>query len=404
MEQPLTLRELLKLCTVRLLVKGQSMGTGFFVASGGVMLTCAHVVQVALEKNLPVEVYTWDGQSLGQTTVNKENYLLETILVKDAITDPNLKNLYPDLALLQVAQKDHPCVYLDTKVNPSDHLYSFGYIEAYAGGDGAEFTYEDESWIDSQRPLLKFREGQALPGLSGGPLLNLNTGCVCGIVQKTRTSDIGGRAVPTSTIFQKFPMLKDLQKQFHQQDTRWVEMLTVQQRKALDLTIASLVSDPAQSIEVFYSYANTGKDEAMLEELLKHFSTLRRQGYITDWYSGKVVAGEKPLEAVMRHLNSASIILLLVSPDYVSADDIANIQVKRAMERRSAKDPMQQATVVPILLRNIDNWEGEPFGVLQAIPRNGKPISKWPDHDEAFAEVAREIRRVVTDLRNALKK
>jgi Trypsin-like peptidase domain/TIR domain len=396
MEQPL--RELVKLCTVRLLVKGRSQGTGFFVAPGFV-LTCAHVVRIAQEKNLPIEIYSWDGQSLGQVYVIKEKYFLEAIPVKDAITDPKLANLYPDLALLQVTEMDHPFVYLDSRVSYNDALFSYGYTEVYPSGDGAEFVYEDESWIDSQRPLLKFREGQALSGLSGGPLLNLHTGSVCGVVQKTRTGNIGGRAIPTKIVFQHFPELQTMQKQFHQQDTRWVEKLTAQQKQALGLVSSS--SNLPQKIEVFYSFADTPKDKKMLEELLKHLSTLRRQGYITDWYPGKVSPGEKPSEEVMNHLESARIILLLISPDYVSSDELAGIHVRRAMERHSAKEPDQKATVIPILLRSIDNWKEEPFGDLLAIPRNGKPISKWTDSDEAFAEVAKEIRRVVSNVRNA---
>lgn len=397
MEQPL--RELAKLCTVRLLVKGRSQGTGFFVAPGQ-LLTCAHVVQIAQEKNLPVEVYSWDNQSLGQVYVNKEKYFLEAIPVKDAITDPKLANLYPDLALLEVTQQNHPFVYLDSRVSYNDALFSYGYTETYPSGDGAEFTYEDESWIDSQRPLLKFREGQALPGLSGGPLLNLNTGSVCGVVQKTRTSNIGGRAIPTKIVFMHFPELQTMQKQFHQQDKRWIEKLTSQQKQLLGLISFSSTPANTQSIEVFYSYADTSRDKMMLEELLKHLSTLRRQGYITDWYAGKVSPGEKPSEEVINHLDSARIILLLISPDYVSSDELAGIHVRRAMERHIAKEPDQKATVIPILLRSIDNWKAEPFGDLLAIPRNGKPINKWSDTDEAFAEVAKEIRRVVSNLRS----
>src|SRR5258706_15600768 len=107
MGQTLQLRELLKLCTVRLLVIGWSQGTGFFVAPG-LILTCAHVVQSAKKNNLPVKVFTWDSQSLGHGTIEK--YANEELPVKDAITDAHLTNLYPDLALLRVEQNDQPCV------------------------------------------------------------------------------------------------------------------------------------------------------------------------------------------------------------------------------------------------------------------------------------------------------
>jgi hypothetical protein len=77
-----SLREQLKRCTVRLLVPGKSLGTGFFVAPG-LILTCAHVVQTAQENNSSIEVYTWDGQSLGLGSIDK--YIMEKIPIKDTL-------------------------------------------------------------------------------------------------------------------------------------------------------------------------------------------------------------------------------------------------------------------------------------------------------------------------------
>ena len=53
--------------------------------------------------------------------------------------------------------------------------------------------------------------------------------------------------------------------------------------------------------------------------------------------------------------------------------------------------------VIPINLRNIDNWSEMPFGNLLAIPRNNKPFIEWSNRDAAFAEIAREIRGVVEE-------
>src|SRR5205823_2232299 len=133
-------------------------------------------------------------QMLGQTFVDPEKYFLEEIPLEATGADSERIHKYPDLALLSTKRQDLPCVYLNDTVGSQERLFSYGYIQDYAGGEEAEFTYEGESWIDSKRRLLKFREGQVTYGLSGGPLLNLRTGGVCGIVQKTRSSksDMGG--------------------------------------------------------------------------------------------------------------------------------------------------------------------------------------------------------------------
>lgn len=301
-------------------------------------------------------------------------YVLEKISIMDTLPGQKFQYLYPDLALLHVTLTNHLCVYLDIQASSGNQLYIYGYPDNFPAGDEAEFIFEGESRIDNQRFLLKFREGEARPGFNGAPLLNLNTGGVCGIVQTTRGSDIGGRAIPTSIVLQELPWLADQQQQFHQQDKCWIECLSLQQRQSLNLLPA------IDAIEVFYSYAE--EDEKLVKELQKQLILLKRLNIITDWYPGKItLEGEEPEEQITEHLNSARIILLLVSPDYIFSEEHGNFEVERAMERHTAKE----AVVIPINLRNIDNWEEMPFGKLQAIPRNNKPVIEWSNRDAAFA-------------------
>lgn len=65
----------------------------------------------------------------------------------------------------------------------------------------------------------------------------------------------------------------------------------------------------------------------------------------------------------------------------------------RALERHEAGS----ARVIPVLLRDCD-WHPLPFGKLIAVPKDGKAVTLWNDVDEAFADVAREIRRVVEGM------
>jgi hypothetical protein len=52
------------------------------------------------------------------------------------------------------------------------------------------------------------------------------------------------------------------------------------------------------------------------------------------------------------------------------------------------------AVVIPVILRPVD-WSSAPFAQLQALPRDGRPVTTWPNHDEAFAGIAQGIREVV---------
>ncbi|MNR02796.1 hypothetical protein D3C85_1186630 [compost metagenome] len=67
--------------------------------------------------------------------------------------------------------------------------------------------------------------------------------------------------------------------------------------------------------------------------------------------------------------------------------------MKRAMERHLAGE----AIVIPVILRACD-WHHAPFGKLNASPRDGKPITQWPDIDEAFLQVAKAVRGAVDSL------
>ena len=144
-------------------------------------------------------------------------------------------------------------------------------------------------------------------------------------------------------------------------------------------------------VEVFYSYAH--EDEAFRKELEKHLSLLQRQGVISVWHDRQIVPGTDWAQAIDEHLERASIILLLISADFLASDYCYGVEMTRALERHQANE----ARVIPILLRPVD-WHSAPFAHLQALPKNAKAISTWKNRDQAFADVAASIRRAVEDL------
>lgn len=206
------LDDLLRRCTVRLHIpRDGSQGTGFWVAPG-LVLTCAHVVETAQAQSAPVEI-TGDGRTVSGQIV------------------AFLPKPYPDLALLRCNElQNHPCAYVHADIALQDRLYSYGYTDLYSNGDSATFEYEGPTDTGSGA-LLKLKEGQSRPGLSGAPLLNLRTGGVCGIVKSSRNveTDLGGRAVPITCI----PAEHDLtasQQSYHQQNSDWLDCLNDRQR------------------------------------------------------------------------------------------------------------------------------------------------------------------------------
>ncbi len=157
----------------------------------------------------------------------------------------------------------------------------------------------------------------------------------------------------------------------------------------------SPVPEKTSDFEIFYSYVE--EDNDLVKQLKTHLTLLKKQDYITDWYADKLSAGGERDES-MRHLNLARIILLLVSPDFVASDHHYDVEIKRAMARHDAGE----ARVIPIILRSTEGWQKEPFGRLQFLPRGDKPLIQYTggDRDAMLAQIAREIRVVVEELKN----
>lgn len=144
-------------------------------------------------------------------------------------------------------------------------------------------------------------------------------------------------------------------------------------------------------IKVFFSYSH--KDEVFREELETHLSILRRQEVICGWHDRKITAGREWAGEIDKHLDSAKIILLLISADFLASDYCYDVEMRRAMERHERGE----ARVISIMLRDVD-WHGAPFAKLQVLPTDAKPVANWPSHDQAFKNVAVGIRKVVNEL------
>lgn len=80
-----------------------------------------------------------------------------------------------------------------------------------------------------------------------------------------------------------------------------------------------------QTIEIFFSYAH--EDEALRDELGKHLKLLERQRIIKAWHDLNITAGEEWKNAINTNLESAGIILLLISADFLASDYCYDIEM-----------------------------------------------------------------------------
>ena len=245
------LRELAGDCRVRL---GADIagapdegGSGVWIAPGTV-LTCAHVVPMG--RNSKVQV-GWRGLTLNGT-------------VTDQVPGASDGNLwpYPDMAIVIVEDAPrHPCAWL-SEAAPTNKLLAFGHSAEF--GEGLQ-PAEIDGWRGGSRgfgdgQFWQFKGNEIVPGMSGGPVLDLSSGAVCGIVTVTigEGADRGGYVVPIEGLrrlgVQRRQDILRAHDRFHGDDRRWTGL-----RAGLSLPL-SLAGFPI-----------TATEEAELLDLLAQF-------------------------------------------------------------------------------------------------------------------------------------
>ncbi|NJK41326.1 MAG: toll/interleukin-1 receptor domain-containing protein [Acaryochloridaceae cyanobacterium SU_2_1] len=150
-------------------------------------------------------------------------------------------------------------------------------------------------------------------------------------------------------------------------------------------------SSPIDPIKVFISYSH--RDDELKTAFMTHLANLKRQQKINAWSDRAIEGGEEWDTHIKQQLESAQIILLLISPDFMASDYCYDIEMQRAIARHDAGT----ARVIPVILRPTD-WKDSPFSKLKALPNDGKPVTQWSDLDSAFLDVVKGIRTAVESL------
>lgn len=153
-----------------------------------------------------------------------------------------------------------------------------------------------------------------------------------------------------------------------------------------------MMQDASFPLSLFYCYAH--EDVAFCVELDKHLAMLKRLKWIQSWSDYDILAGTETQKIIDDHLGTADLVLLLISADFIDSDYCYSAGMQKALARHQAGE----AIVIPILVRYVE-WEQTPLATLQALPREGLPVTSWDNPDEAWTEIAAEIRKVVEALR-----
>ncbi|WP_322480505.1 TIR domain-containing protein [Thermogemmatispora sp.] len=130
-------------------------------------------------------------------------------------------------------------------------------------------------------------------------------------------------------------------------------------------------------------------DRSYFSRLISHMSPLLSSFVrLTSPEDFKAVVPLRAERWLSSHIESADVLVLLVSPDLL-ASHVYEVTISRALERaRQGK-----MVLIPILLRPTV-LEGTPLADRQMLPRRGRALSQCVDEEQDLLEIVREIRAI----------
>jgi hypothetical protein len=146
-----------------------------------------------------------------------------------------------------------------------------------------------------------------------------------------------------------------------------------------------------KALSIFISYSHA--DEDVRNALVKHLEPLKRMNLVSTWDDRQIAAGGRWDREISEALNTADIVLLLVSIDFINSEYCYDIELQRALTRQDEGS----ARVIPIICRSC-LWQHAPFAKLQALPGDARPIDTWPTKDEPLTSVADAIRGIASEM------
>ena len=140
--------------------------------------------------------------------------------------------------------------------------------------------------------------------------------------------------------------------------------------------------------KAFISYSH--EDEPMLDSLHKHMAVLQREGALSTWHDRNILVGDYLDPEIEKNLRESDLFIALVSPSFLASEYCFERKLQLAFQ---LSDENKLALVAVII--EFCDWLNTPLARAKVAPKDGQPISAWPNENEAFLDVITEVRRLL---------
>jgi len=149
---------------------------------------------------------------------------------------------------------------------------------------------------------------------------------------------------------------------------------------------------PQRPLKVFLSYAHENARE--LKQLDEHLVNLKEEKLIEAWSDREIHGGQVWNAEILRELDAADVVILLVSVDFNNSKFCRQVEMKRALERHEAKT----ALVIPVYVNEVESFPEE-IRHLQSVPSDTLgdlcAIKKFKPQSSGYVAAAKAIREAI---------
>ena len=152
-----------------------------------------------------------------------------------------------------------------------------------------------------------------------------------------------------------------------------------------------------ESPRVFISYSH--KNENFKNEFRIMLSPLEKERHWKIWDDQWLLPGDNWNKEILRHINEANIIILMLTADFFNSNFIYDIELGRAIQRHEAGDALIIGIVVSDCL-----WEETPLSKIQILPRDAVPVDRHLHRSEIWKQVASKIKETIAVRQDSINR